>query len=77
MSACRNAIEFNSLPSMRSIVPGGYDNMKLLVTLGVPEKYKKNVDVDKVLTVFPYSKKATVKVPEDDSTCNRHSRSSL
>ena len=25
--ACRNAIEFNSIPSIRQIVPGGYDNM--------------------------------------------------
>ena len=34
--ACRNAIEFNSLPSMNAIVPGGYANMKLRVQLAVP-----------------------------------------
>ena len=33
--ACRNAIEFNSIPSIRDIVPGGYDAMKLHIQLGV------------------------------------------
>ena len=35
--ACRNAIEFNSLPSIRNIVPGGYDNMKLRIQIAVPD----------------------------------------
>lgn len=36
MRACRNAIEFNSIPSIRQIVPGGYDNMQLRVKIGCP-----------------------------------------
>ena len=50
--ACRNAIEFNSIPSIRDIVPGGYDNMKLHIQLGVPEG--SDVDLGKVRAVFPY-----------------------
>ena len=34
--ACRNAIEFNSLPAVRKVVPGGYDNLRLHVKLGSP-----------------------------------------
>jgi uncharacterized protein (TIGR02058 family) len=52
MRACRNAIEFNSIPSVRELVPGGYDGMKLHVHLGVPEGC--TVDLDRVKTVFPY-----------------------
>ena len=52
--ACRNAIEFNSIPSIRAIVPGGYDSMKLHIQLGVPEKMVGSVDLQKVRDVFPY-----------------------
>jgi uncharacterized protein (TIGR02058 family) len=52
--ACRNAIEFNSIPSIRDIVPGGYDAMKLHIQLGVPEKMVASVDLQKVRDVFPY-----------------------
>ena len=52
MRACRNAIEFNSIPSVRELVPGGYDGMKLHLHLGVPEGC--TVDLDTVKTVFPY-----------------------
>ena len=34
--ACRNAIEFNSIPSIRDVVPGGYDKMLLHIQIGVP-----------------------------------------
>lgn len=34
--ACRNAIEFNSLPSMGELIPGGKGNMKLHVKIGTP-----------------------------------------
>lgn len=34
--ACRNAIEFNSLPSMNELIPGGKANMKLHVKIGTP-----------------------------------------
>eukprot|EP00904_Undaria_pinnatifida_P006425 jgi/Undpi1/2912/HiC_scaffold_14.g06289.m1 len=51
--ACRNAIEFNSLPSMNAIVPGGYANMKLRVQLAVPVP-EEDVDVEAIKRVFPY-----------------------
>lgn len=53
MRACRNAIEFNSL-SIKKMVPGGYDAMKLNVILGVPAKYQETLDLDNVSKVFPY-----------------------
>ena len=34
--ACRNAIEFNSLPSMGKLIPGGYPAMRLHIKIGVP-----------------------------------------
>ena len=52
--ACRNAIEFNSIPSINRLVPGGYDALKLDVILAVPPKYQENLDLDVVSTVFPY-----------------------
>jgi len=60
--ACRNAIEFNSLPSLRTLVPGGLSNLKLLVTLGVPEKFKDDIIITQVQNVFPYGQNAEVKV---------------
>lgn len=50
--ACRNAIEFNSLPAMRELIPGGYDNMKLKVQVAVPNADE--VDVNVIKQVFPY-----------------------
>jgi uncharacterized protein (TIGR02058 family) len=52
--ACRNAIEFNSIPSIAQIVPGGYAGMKLRVQLGVPDEYRGALDLSKVAEVFPY-----------------------
>jgi uncharacterized protein (TIGR02058 family) len=52
--ACRNAIEFNSIPSINRLVPNGYDGLKLDVTLAIPPKYRDSVDLDKVQAVFPY-----------------------
>jgi uncharacterized protein (TIGR02058 family) len=52
--ACRNAIEFNSIPSIKRLVPGGYDNLKLDVILAIPPKYQKGLDRDAVAAVFPY-----------------------
>lgn len=54
--ACRNAIEFNSIPSIAQLVPGGYDNMRLRIQLGVPEEYHAQVDLDAVAAVFPYGR---------------------
>mmetsp|Transcript_896 Transcript_896/g.1439 ORF Transcript_896/g.1439 Transcript_896/m.1439 type:complete len:212 (+) Transcript_896:67-702(+) len=53
--ACRNAIEFNSLPGIRKVIPGGKDNMKLQVQLGVPVDADE-VDLEQVAKVFPYGK---------------------
>mmetsp|Transcript_9363 Transcript_9363/g.14005 ORF Transcript_9363/g.14005 Transcript_9363/m.14005 type:complete len:186 (-) Transcript_9363:19-576(-) len=51
--ACRNAIEFNSI-SIKKIVPGGYDAMKLNVILAVPALYQNTLDLEEVASVFPY-----------------------
>ncbi|CAM9114579.1 unnamed protein product [Ectocarpus sp. 12 AP-2014] len=51
--ACRNAIEFNSIPSIKNIVPGGYAGMKLRVQLAVPVA-EEEVDVEEIKKVFPY-----------------------
>mmetsp|Transcript_20832 Transcript_20832/g.29838 ORF Transcript_20832/g.29838 Transcript_20832/m.29838 type:complete len:185 (+) Transcript_20832:108-662(+) len=53
--ACRNAIEFNSIPSIQRLIPdGGYDALKLDVLLAVPPKYRQGLDLDEVAKVFPY-----------------------
>lgn len=52
--ACRNAIEFNSIPSINRLVPGGYDKLKLDVILAVPPKYQNELDLTAVAKVFPY-----------------------
>jgi uncharacterized protein (TIGR02058 family) len=54
--ACRNAIEFNSIPSIQKLVPGGYDALKLHVILAVPPQYQSNLDLEPVRAVFPYYK---------------------
>lgn len=53
--ACRNAIEFNSIPSIKRLIPeGGYDALKLDVLLAVPQKYQEGLDLHEVAKVFPY-----------------------
>ena len=52
--ACRNAIEFNSIPSVQRLVPNGYDGLKLDVLLAVPPKYQPTLDLNEVKEVFPY-----------------------
>ncbi|CAM9404354.1 unnamed protein product [Choristocarpus tenellus] len=47
--------KFNSIPSINSIVPGGYDNMKLRIQLAVPVP-EEEVDIEAVKRVFPYGK---------------------
>jgi uncharacterized protein (TIGR02058 family) len=54
MRACRNAIEFNSIPSVQRLVPNGYDGLKLDVILAVPSKYRAALDLSEVQSVFPY-----------------------
>jgi len=54
--ACRNAIEFNSIPSIGRLVPGGYDKLELDIILAVPPKYQSSLDLNEVEKVFPYGK---------------------
>ena len=50
----RNAIEFNSIPCISAIVPGGYANMLMRVQIAAPDHDK--VDVSEVAKVFPYGR---------------------
>ena len=63
--ACRNAIEFNSIPGVISHIPGGRAKMLIHVKLGVPPLASKTdvpqdantplpVDVLQIAKVFPY-----------------------
>ena len=58
--ACRNAIEFNSIPGMIDHVPGGRKNMLIHVKLGIPEGY--GVDHDQIRATFPYGRLLPVEV---------------
>ena len=58
--ACRNAIEFNSIPSITAIIPGGYADMALRVTLAIPSALASSLDLDRVKAVFPYGRKEIV-----------------
>jgi len=53
--ACRNAIEFNQIPSIGNLVPGGIDAMKLDVLLAVPPRYQKDLDITAIKSAFPYT----------------------
>jgi uncharacterized protein (TIGR02058 family) len=52
--ACRNAIEFNQIPGIGDLVPGGRDAMKLDVLVAVPEAYRDELDISAVKAAFPY-----------------------
>jgi uncharacterized protein (TIGR02058 family) len=52
--ACRNAIEFNQIPSIAQIVPGGREHMKLDVLLAVPARYQMDLDFHAIRQCFPY-----------------------
>lgn len=67
MRACRNAIEFNSIPSIRQIVPGGYDNMQLRVKIGCPRP--EQVKIEELRQVFPYGN-AIFEVVEGGLCCS-------
>lgn len=54
VKACRNAIEFNSLPCVRHIVPNGYDGLVVNVKVGCTRPDE--VDVLAVKDCFPYGK---------------------
>ena len=69
--ACRNALEFNSIPGMVELVPGGRKNMLVHVKLGVPpeamalaeqEGGGPVVDLEDVAAVFPYGQLLPIEV---------------
>uniref|UniRef100_A0A7S0BU41 Uncharacterized protein n=1 Tax=Rhodosorus marinus TaxID=101924 RepID=A0A7S0BU41_9RHOD len=54
--ACKDAMAFNSLPGLRKVLPNGdLNKMVVKVTLGVPDGYIGQIDLDQVRAVFPYS----------------------
>lgn len=58
MRACRNAVEFNSLPVLAELCEDGdLSNMLVKVKLGVPEDLIDTVNMEKVQSVFPYGEK--------------------
>jgi uncharacterized protein (TIGR02058 family) len=59
--AVKNAIHFNSMPGIRSVLPGNsLDNMKVNVKLAVPCD-KDKLDIEAVKEVLPYGQ-VTVEV---------------
>lgn len=63
MRACRDAIQENSMPGLRSILPDNdLKNMKVRVKLGVPVAAEL-VDVEQVKKSFPYGQVSVEIVP--------------
>lgn len=59
--AVKNAIHYNSMPGIRSVLPGNsLDNMKVHVKLAVPCE-KEKLDIEAIKEVLPYGK-VTVEV---------------
>jgi len=56
VKACRQAIEFTSMPQLSDLVPKEFDEVRLSVTLAVPPAYKDNIDLRMVRKVFPHGK---------------------
>lgn len=54
--AVKDAISFNSIPSLHSLVPGGRDHIVLRLQLAVPfkEGKKPHIDLEKVCAAIPY-----------------------
>eukprot|EP00316_Scyphosphaera_apsteinii_P026092 CAMPEP_0119315492 /NCGR_PEP_ID=MMETSP1333-20130426/36122_1 /TAXON_ID=418940 /ORGANISM="Scyphosphaera apsteinii, Strain RCC1455" /LENGTH=122 /DNA_ID=CAMNT_0007320873 /DNA_START=258 /DNA_END=623 /DNA_ORIENTATION=+ len=56
--ACKDAISFNSIPSLETLVPGGRDNIVLRLQLAVPFDQQGSeepvIDFDQVRGIFPY-----------------------
>jgi len=52
--ACRNAIEFNQIPSIGDLVGGDRQNMKLDVLVAAPAAYIADIDKEQVRDCFPY-----------------------
>ena len=62
LRACRNAIEFNSIPCIQSIVPGGRENMKLRIQIAVP--FASTVEKESIASVFPYGQIESISIKE-------------
>lgn len=61
--AARNAIQNNSMPGLRELLPGqNINNMTVRVKLGVPADADK-VDIERVKAVFPYGRVSVEVVP--------------
>ncbi|MDI3328335.1 MAG: Lin0512 family protein [Alicyclobacillaceae bacterium] len=61
--AVRDAIQTNSMPGMRSVIPSrDLRDMLVRVKLGVPAD-RENLDVEKVKAAFPYGRVSVEVVP--------------
>ncbi|KAL8153394.1 hypothetical protein V2J09_011154 [Rumex salicifolius] len=72
MRACRDAISSNSIPAFRrGNIPGvSFDQMKLHIKLGVPQRLQQSLNMDKVKSVFPYGKILDVEVVDGGMICS-------
>ncbi|EOY28041.1 hypothetical protein QUC31_012821 [Theobroma cacao] len=72
MRACRDAISSNSIPAFRrGSIPGvSFDQMKLLIKLGVPHSLQQALDIERVKSVFPYGKILDVEVVDGGLICS-------
>lgn len=68
--ACRNAIDSNSV-KVRTIIPGGYEAMKIHIQLGVPsmkedqtEDGENVVDLESIRKEFPYGTLLPIEIQE-------------
>ena len=67
--ACRNALEFNSIPFFSSF-EGGRQAMKISVKLGVPPEAG-GVDLDALRATFPYGQLLPVEIVHGGLTFKR------
>ncbi|XP_022724684.1 uncharacterized protein LOC111281251 [Durio zibethinus] len=72
MRACRDAISSNSIPAFRrGSIPGvSFDQMKLIIKLGVPNSLQQSLDIERVKSVFPYGKILDVEVVDGGLICS-------
>lgn len=69
--ACKDAISSNSIPAFRTgAIPGvSWQEMKLMLKLGVPQVTQNALDLDKVKAVFPYGQIIDVEVVDGGLIC--------
>ncbi|OMO76272.1 hypothetical protein CCACVL1_15797 [Corchorus capsularis] len=72
MRACRDAISSNSIPAFRrGSIPGvSFEQMKLMIKLGVPHSLQHSLDIERVKSVFPYGKILDVEVVDGGLICS-------